>query len=108
MSKNNNDNSKSSSHFNNYASGIKFKYKNGNKLRRSDFFLGDEHSANIELEEKPELNKKHKNDIEFKPSTKQTIDQNKYKTFKKKYNIEEQIDKKKEQDKKKEKKKKKK
>jgi len=98
MSKNNNDNSKSSSYFNNYASGIKFKYKNGNKLRRSDFILGDEHSANIELEEKPELNKKHKNEIEFKPSTKQTIDQNKYKTFKKKYNIEEEIDEREEED----------
>ena len=98
MSKNNNDISKTSSHFNNYASGIKFKYKNGNKLRRSDFFLGDEHSANIELEEKPELNKKHKNEIEFKPSTKQTKDQNKYKTFKKKYNIEEEIDEREEED----------
>lgn len=98
MSKKNNDNSKSSSYFNNYASGIKFKYKHGNKLRRSDFVLGDEHSANIELEEKPELNKKHKNEIEFKPSTKQTIDQNKYKTFKKKYNIEEEIDEREEED----------
>ena len=89
MSKNNNDNSKSNNHFNNYASGIKFKYKNENKLRRKEFFPGNEYSAEIELEEKPELNNKHKNEIEFKPSTKQTIDQNKYKTFKKRYNIEE-------------------
>lgn len=89
MSKNNNDNLKSNNHFNNYASGIKFKYKNENKLRRKEFFPGNEYSAEIELEEKPELNNKHKNEIEFKPSTKQTIDQNKYKTFKKRYNIEE-------------------
>jgi len=92
MSKNNSSNSKSSSQFNNYASGIKFKYKYGQKFRRSDFILGDERSANIELEEKPELNKKHKNEVEFKPSTKQPIDQNQYKAFKKKYNIEEEID----------------
>ena len=92
MSKNNSNNSKSSSQFNNYASGIKFKYKYGQKFRRSDFILGDERSVNIELEEKPELCKKHKNEIEFKPSTKQPIDQNKYKAFKKKYNIEEEID----------------
>lgn len=98
MSKHNNNFSKSSSHFNNSASGIKFSYKNRNKLRRSDFTLGDEHSANIEIEEKPELNKKHKNEIEFKPSTKQTIDQNRYKTFKKKYNIEEEIDEREEED----------
>ena len=91
MNKNNNDISKSSSHFNNYASGIKFNYKNKNKnkLNRKDLFQGDEYSCEIEIEEKPELNRRHINESQFKPSTKQAIDQNEYKKFKKKFDIEE-------------------
>ena len=91
MNKNNNDISKSSSQFNNYASGIKFNYKNKNKnkLNRKDLFQGDEYSCEIEIEEKPELNRRHINESQFKPSTKQAIDQNEYKKFKKKFDIEE-------------------
>ena len=89
MSKKNNAISKSSSHFDNYASGIKFNYKNRNKQTRNEFFNDNKYSCEIEIEEKPELNRRHINGSEFKPSTKQTIDQNEYKRFKKKYDIEE-------------------
>ena len=89
MSKKNNAISKSSSHFDNYASGIKFNYKNRNKQTRNEFFNDNKYSCEIEIEEKPELNRRHINGSQFKPSTKQTIDQNEYKRFKKKYDIEE-------------------
>ena len=91
MSKKNINNSKSNSHFNNYTLVIKFNYKNKkrNKLNRKDFFQGCEYSCDIEIEYKPELNKKHRNEIEFRPSSKQTIAKDEYKRIKKKYNIEE-------------------
>ena len=85
---------KSSSKFDHSASGIKFnfKMKTRNKIGRNEFRKGDEYSCDIELDDEPEINKKSKNEIEFKPSTKQTIDKNQFKTFKKKYNIEEEYE----------------
>ena len=94
-----NDLSNSSDHFTNFASGIKFafkgKLKGENKLTHSEFYPKDEYSCDIELEEKPEIGGKYRNENKFKPSTKQTIDQNEYKKLKKKYafeEIEEQIE----------------
>ena len=85
---------KSNSKFGHSASGIKFnfKMKARNKIGRKEYNRGEEYSCDIELEDEPEINKKSKNEIEFKPSTKQTVDKNKYKTFKKKYNIEEEYE----------------
>lgn len=85
---------KSSNNFGYSASGIKFnfKMKAKNKISRKEYIKGEEYSCEIELEEEPEINKKSKNEIGFKPSTKQTVDKNKYKTLKKKYNIEEEYE----------------
>ena len=87
MNYKNNKNSKFSSNYK-LASGIKYVRKN-DKNSRNNFFNVDEKSYEIEIDEKPELNSKHMNENQFKPSTKQTIDQNEYKRLKKKYNIEE-------------------
>ena len=90
MNKKNNEIPKTGINYNNFASGIKFNYKNKNrKLRKKEYFHVDEYSCDLEIDDKPELNKKNKNENEFKPGTKQTIDKNEYKRFKKKYNIEE-------------------
>ena len=90
MNKKNNEIPKTGINYNNFASGIKFNYKNKNrKLRKKEYFNVDEYSCDLEIDDKPELNKKNKNENEFKPGTKQTIDKNEYKRFKKKYNIEE-------------------
>ena len=82
------------SNYGHSASGIKFniKKKPRDKLSRREFSRGEEYSCDIELDDEPEINKKSKNEIEFKPSTKQTVDKNKYKKFKKKYNIEEEYE----------------
>ena len=82
------------SNYGHSASGIKFNFKKKprDKLSRREFSRGEEYSCDIELDDEPEINKKSKNEIEFKPSTKQTVDKNKYKTFKKKYNIEEEYE----------------
>ena len=84
MNKNNNNEvSKSSSHIYNSANNIRYSIKNNknnkNKPRRKEFFAHNEYSYEIEIDEKPELNSKHMNESEFKPSTKQTIDKYKYK-----------------------------
>ena len=78
--------------FNNSASGITFKYKNTAKQKQSrkEFFQGEAYSYDIELEEKPVLNKKNKNDIGFKPSTKQTVDKDKIKKLKEKFHLEQE------------------
>ena len=54
--------------FNNSASGITFKYKNiaKQKQSRKEFFQGEAYSYDIELEEKPILNKKIKRKISFR------------------------------------------
>ena len=84
---NRNDLSKSSDRFNNYASGIKYQYKG--KLSRKDFFQKSESSYDIQPEENPDIIGKHRNETNFKPSTKQTVNQNEYNKMKKKYNFEE-------------------
>ena len=84
---NRNDLSKSSDRFNNYASGIKYQYKG--KLSRKDFFQKSESSYDIQPEENPDIIGKHRNETSFKPSTKQTVNQNEYNKMKKKYNFEE-------------------
>ena len=88
-----NDLSKSTDRFNTSASGIKYLYKAKKPLNQKSnhrtFYQRDEYSVDIELEEKPEISKKHKNEKLFKPSTKQTVDQNEYKKMKKKYDFEE-------------------
>ena len=93
MSNNDNSNiSKSNIKFNNLASGIKFNYKGNNKnmLNRKNFTLTEEYSCDIIIDEKPENNFKKSNEINFKPSTKQTIDKNEFKRFKKRFNMEEE------------------
>ena len=93
MSNNDNSNiSKSNIKFNNLASGIKFNYKGNNKnmLNRKNFTLTEEYSCDIVIDEKPENNFKKSNEINFKPSTKQTIDKNEFKRFKKRFNMEEE------------------
>ena len=61
-----NDLSNSSDHFTNFASGIKFafkgKLKGENKLTHSEFYPKDEYSCDIELEEKPEIGGKYRNE----------------------------------------------
>ena len=88
-----NDLSKSIDRFNNSASGIKYLYKAKRPLNQKsnhrEFYQRDEYSVDIELDEKPEIGRKYKNEKTFKPSTKQTVDQNEYKKLKKKYDFEE-------------------
>ena len=88
-----NDLSKSIDRFNTSASGIKYLYKAKKPLNQKtshrDFYQRAEYSVDIELEEKPEISGKYKNPNKFKPSTKQTVDQNEYKKLKKKYDFEE-------------------
>ena len=82
------DLSKSSEHFSNQVHGISFNYKrNENKKRNhSEFYQNDEQSYDLEFEEKTEIRGgKFRNVNNFKPSTKQTVDQNEYKKLKKKY-----------------------
>ena len=81
------DLSKSSEHFSNQVHGISFNYKrNENKKRNhSEFYQNDEQSYDLEFEEKTEMRGKFRNGNNFKPSTKQTVDQNEYKKLKKKY-----------------------
>ena len=88
-----NDLSKSIEHFDNLASGIKFAFKGksraDDKFTHREFYQNNEYSCEIELEDKPEIGGKLRNKNIFKPSTKQTIDQNEYKKLKKKYDFEE-------------------
>ena len=89
------DLSKSSGDIFNYsANGIKFKYKDfgKEKQRRKEFFQGDTYSCEIELDEKPVLNKKTKNEVGFKPSTKQAVDKSKIKKLKEKFRLEEEFE----------------
>ena len=83
----NHDLSKSSEHFTNQVHGISFNYKRNEnkKLSHSEFYQNDEQSYDLEFEEKTEMRGKFKNGNNFKPSTKQTVDQNKYKKLKQKY-----------------------
>ena len=96
-----NDLSKSTDRFSNSASGIKYLYKAkrpvNQKTSHQEFYQTNNYSLDIELEEKSEINRKYKNKNNFKPSTKQTVDQNEYKKLKKKYDFE-QIDEKSEED----------
>ena len=98
MNKSNNYISNSENRFNNSASGIKFSYKTKNKLTRNEFYRNN--NLNIDEDEdndiRPELNRKHKNDFEFKSISKQTKKPYKYKNIKKEFDIEE-IDEKDEQ-----------
>ena len=91
--KSKNDLSKSTDRFSNSASGIKYLYKAKRPLNQKtthrEFYQNDEYSVDIELEDKPEISGKHKIKNNFKPSTKQTVDQNEYKKLKKKYDFEE-------------------
>ena len=89
-----NNEKKTRSNFGHSASGILFNFKKKprDKLSRKEFSIGEEYSYDIGFDEEPEINKKSKNEIEFKPSTKQTMDKNKYKSFKKKYNIEKEYE----------------
>ena len=94
----NNDISKSNDRFINSASGIKFALKGNAKLNgkkyHNEFYQNTENSYDIEFEERP-LGGKYKNESNFRPSTKQTVDQNKYKKMKEKYEfdkIEENIE----------------
>lgn len=91
MNESNSEISKSGIYFTNSARGISFNYKNKNRKKHTNkqFRQVDEYSCDLEIEEKPELNRKNKNKVDFKPSTKQTIDKNEYKRLKKKYSIEE-------------------
>ena len=91
-------NSKSNDRFINSASGIKFALKGNAKLNgkkyHNEFYQNTENSYDIEFEERP-LGGKYKNESNFRPSTKQTVDQNKYKKMKEKYEfdkIEENIE----------------
>ena len=83
----NHDLSKSSEHYTNQVHGISFNYKRNEnkKLSHSEFYQNDEQSYDLEFEEKTEMRGKFKNGNNFKPSTKQTVDQNKYKKLKQKY-----------------------
>ena len=83
----NHDLSKSSEHFTNQVHGISFNYKRNEnkKLSHSEFYQNDEQSYDLEFEERTEMRGKFKNGNNFKPSTKQTVDQNKYKKLKQKY-----------------------
>ena len=96
-----NDLSKSTDRFSNSASGIKYLYKAkrrvNQKTSHQEFYQTNNYSLDIELDEKSEINRKYKNKNNFKPSTKQTVDQNEYKKLKKKYDFE-QIDEKSEED----------
>ena len=89
-----NNEKKTRRNFGHSASGILFNFKKKprDKLSRREFSRGEEYSCDIELDDEPEINKKSKNELEFKPSTKQTMDKNKYKSFKKKYNIEKEYE----------------
>ena len=88
-----NDLSKSTERFTSSASGVKFSFKNkkpfNQKKSHKEFYNGEGYSVDIEIEEKPEISGKHKNPNKFRPSTKQTVDQNKFKKLKEKYDIEE-------------------
>ena len=88
-----NDLSKSMERFTSSASGVKFSFKNrkpfNQKKSHKEFYQGEGYSVDIEIEEKPEITGKHKNPNKFRPSTKQTVDQNKFKKLKEKYDIEE-------------------
>ena len=88
-----NDSPKSINRYTTAASGIKYfvkgKRPKNQKTSHRDFYQGAEYSVDIELEEKPEISGKYKNQNKFKPSTKQTVDQNEYKKLKKKYDFEE-------------------
>ena len=88
-----NDLSKSTDRFSNSASGIKYIYKAklplNQKSTRREFYQQNEYSVDIEMEEKPEIGGKFKNLNNFKPSTKQTVDQNEYKKLKKKFDFKE-------------------
>ena len=83
----NHDLSKSSEHFTNQVHGISFNYKRNEnkKISHSEFYQNDEQSYDLEFEEKTEMRGKFRNGNNFKPSTKQTVDQNEYKKLKKKY-----------------------
>ena len=86
MNKNNNNAISKSGNFFNIASGVKFNYKMG----RRDFFQGNEYSCELELEKKPELNKKSKNENEFRPGTKQEVNKNKLKSLNKRLSLDEE------------------
>ena len=83
--KNSNDFSKSGN-FPYSANGIKFGYKMG-KIGRRINYQGNEYSCELGIEDIPELNKKNKNENEFKSSTKQAVDKNKLKNLKKRLNL---------------------
>ena len=100
MKNNNNDNSKPSNNYNNIASGIKYRLKVNNikKNSRKEFSLTEDYSCDIEIDEKIGNNSKRKNEIIFKPSTKQTIDKNEFKRFKERFMEADEIKEEKEDD----------
>ena len=88
----NHDLSKSSEHFSNQVHGISFNYKRNEIIKKkthNEFFQDSEQSYDIEFQDKSEMRVKFKNETNFKPSTKQTVDQNEYRKLKKKYDFEE-------------------
>ena len=100
MKNNNNDNSKPTNNYNNIASGIKYRLKVNNikKNSRKEFSLTEDYSCDIEIDEKIGNNSKRKNEIIFKPSTKQTIDKNEFKRFKERFMEADEIKEEKEDD----------
>ena len=88
----NHDLSKSSEHFSNQVHGISFNYKRNEIIKKkthNEFFQDSEQSYDIEFNDNTQVRGKTKNESNFKPGTKQTVDQHEYKKLKKKFDFEE-------------------